>query len=82
MEKLLSVYNFMKFQVLDETNSDSDSDEDARVAGAGEQEEPADQREEEAPPRVAAALPSHQPALLAPVPRQARRRLYRWGGER
>ena len=80
MEKLLSVYNFMKFQVLDET--DRDSDEDDRVAGAGEQEEPADQREEEAPARVAAALPPHQPALLETVPRQARRRLHRWGPER
>ena len=59
-----------------------DSDENGRVAGAGEQEEPADQREEEAPARVAAALPPHQPALLATVPRQAWRRLHRWGGER
>ena len=58
-------------------HEDSDSDDDARVAGAGEQEEPADQREEEAPARVAAALPPHQPALLATVPRQARRRLHR-----
>ena len=72
----------MKFQVLDETDSDSDGDEDARVAGAGEQEEQADQREEEAPARVAAALPPHQPALLATVPRQTRRRLHRWCPER
>ena len=63
-------------------HEDSDSDDDDRVAGAGEQEEPADQREEEAPARVAAALPPHQPALLATVPRQARRRLHRWGPER
>ena len=62
-------------------HEDGDGDDDGRVAGAGEQEEPADQREEEAPARVAAALPPHQPALLATVPRQARRRLHRWGRE-
>ena len=69
----------MKFQVLDET--DRDSDDEDRVAGAGEQEEQADQREEEAPARVAAALPPHQPALMATVPRQTRRRLHRWDPE-
>ena len=62
-------------------HEDSDGDDDGRVAGAGEQEEPADQREEEAPARVAAALPPHQPALLAAVPRQARCWLHRWGPE-
>ena len=62
-------------------HEDSDGDDDGRVAGAGEQEEPADQREEEAPARVAAALPPHQPALLATVPRQTRRWLHRWGPE-